>query len=72
LAICGLNARERVLFLDTFMRFGPPYVHQITEHGWVPFENKFLDKNRLQVRCLLVFAGAQAHRLLLRRADLAC
>jgi hypothetical protein len=42
------------LFLDTFMRFGPPYVHQITEHGWVPFENKFLDKSRLQVRCLLV------------------
>lgn len=48
--VCGFSARERVLFLNTLMRFGPPYVHQVTELGWVPYEEQFPAKTRLQVR----------------------
>lgn len=50
LRICGLNARERVLFLMALMQFGPPFVHQVTEDGWFKFELMLVGKTRLQVR----------------------
>ena len=50
LRVCGLNARERVLFLTAVMQYGPPFVHQATEEGWVVFDKLLAGKTRLEVR----------------------
>jgi hypothetical protein len=48
--ICGFNSHERAHFLKVLMHFGPPFVHQDTEAGWVPYDKQFGLKTRQQVR----------------------
>jgi hypothetical protein len=49
--VCGFNTRDRSVFLTVLMHFGPPFVHQDTELGWVPYDKHFQHKTRQQVRC---------------------
>lgn len=57
LCICGLTARERTLFLNTLMQFGPPFVHHATEDGWAAFERTLVGKTRLEVMSVCVLCA---------------